>query len=487
MAWKTAALTEPGAAGPHILRFEPFELNTRLRMLSRRGEKIQLSAKPFATLEFLIENRHRVVSKAELLDCVWGGQREISTVEHAVGQVRKALGDNVAEPRYIETVPGQGYHFITAILADESIGDSVNGAGQLERRQMLLMAVAGLLLVCLTGFAAIRLLRKPDPVSRVTMNGKSLVAMNAAGGILWIHEFDAPLVEASPEQLAWRTQIVDLDGDGIPEVLLAAAFTSISPRAPRELFCFSSMGKLLWHYVPTIDARFNTRDLNGPWQILDVLVVPGKGSSSIWVAVVHDIWWPSFIVRISAAGVPELIFSNPGNICKLVRIQNKAGSFIVAAGVNNEYRQASVAILAESGQPASSPQTTGSEYQCIGGCPSARPDRYILLPRSEVNIASDQPYNIGTNILLRPGGLTVQTNETGGAEKGFYDFSQDLQPERSAYGGNYREVHERFEREGRITHRFEDCPERKSGAVLRIFDEKGNWSKLTIPRLRSSD
>jgi hypothetical protein len=217
-----------------------------------------------------------------------------------------------------------------------------------------------------------------------------------------------------------------------------------------------------------------------------MLVVPEGRSSSVWVAVVHDVWWPSFIERLSAAGVPSRVFTSSGDIMVLRHVQTKAGPYLLAAGVNNEYCQASLAILSENGPPTTSPQKEGSPFQCLRGCPVARPYRYILLPPSELNIANDAPYNTANHIHARPDGITVQTQEVPGSDA-FFDFSLDLQPERVAYGSNHREIHKRFEREGRIKHSYKDCPERKSPAVLRICDEHGNWSTVTVPRVPTPD
>ena len=100
---------DTGGSEQPVTCFGEFQLDRQLRTLQRGGKRIRLAAKPFATLEFLIRNRHRVVAKTELLREVWGGQQEINTVEQAVRQIRKVLGDSPEEPRYIETIPGQGY------------------------------------------------------------------------------------------------------------------------------------------------------------------------------------------------------------------------------------------------------------------------------------------------------------------------------------------------------------------------------------------
>jgi hypothetical protein len=286
--------------------------------------------------------------------------------------------------------------------------------------------------------------------------------------------------------LLWRTQIVDLNGDGDLEVLVAASFGPPGSGVTDEILCLSSAGDLLWGYKPKEEIEFRTRGLNGPWRFSQMLVVPEGRSSSVWVAVVHDVWWPSFIMRLSGAGRPSRVFTSSGDIMALRLVQTKAGPYMLAAGVNNEYSQASLAILSQNGPPTTSSQKEGSDFQCVRGCPAAKPYRYILLPRSELNIANDAPYNTATHIHARPGGITVQTREVPGSDA-FFDFSQDLRPERVAYGDSYRAVHKRFEREGRIKHSYKDCPERKSPAILTIYDERGNVSTVKVPRVPTPD
>jgi hypothetical protein len=177
------------------------------------------------------------------------------------------------------------------------------------------------------------------------------------------------------------------------------------------------------------------------------------------------------------------MFTSSGSIFSLLSVRTKTGSYVLAGGINNEYRMASVAILAANGSPATSPQSDGAKYQCIRGCPSGRPYRYILMPRSEVNAASDRPYNQVESMNAVEGGITIRTMEEISTGQ-YFDFSQELQPERVIFSSDYPEMHRRYEREGRIAHSFELCPEQQSPAVLRVFDESGASHQVSVPRVK---
>ncbi len=55
-----------------------------------------------------------LLSRDRLLDSVWGWDYPTGTrtVDTRIAELRRVLGDDPAEPRYIETVPGQGYRFV---------------------------------------------------------------------------------------------------------------------------------------------------------------------------------------------------------------------------------------------------------------------------------------------------------------------------------------------------------------------------------------
>ncbi|HMX30327.1 MAG TPA: tetratricopeptide repeat protein, partial [Blastocatellia bacterium] len=88
-------------------------LDVRQRQLSRDGQIIHLSNLPFQVLVYLIEHRHRLVTRDELLERFWEGKDVYGdALRKAVGAIRKALGDKQDNSRFIETRWAEGYRYI---------------------------------------------------------------------------------------------------------------------------------------------------------------------------------------------------------------------------------------------------------------------------------------------------------------------------------------------------------------------------------------
>jgi predicted ATPase len=99
--------------------FPPFRLDTVNECLWRRNhggeEQIRLTPKAFAVLRYLVGHAGRLVTQDELLNAVWPGscvQPEV--LKSQILDIRRCLGDNPKEPRFIETLPRRGYQFIAS-------------------------------------------------------------------------------------------------------------------------------------------------------------------------------------------------------------------------------------------------------------------------------------------------------------------------------------------------------------------------------------
>jgi DNA-binding winged helix-turn-helix (wHTH) protein/Tol biopolymer transport system component len=99
-----------------VFEFAGFRLDLRLMGVWKDGERVPLEPKAVDVLRHLVTNRARLVTKDELLDTVWKDTFVTpNALTRAIAQLRKGLGDEVDQPRLIETVAKRGYRFIAPV------------------------------------------------------------------------------------------------------------------------------------------------------------------------------------------------------------------------------------------------------------------------------------------------------------------------------------------------------------------------------------
>ena len=127
-------MNQPGPAKQDdLLHFGAFTLNISRRGLYRGQERVRLTAKPLETLIFLVENRGRVVQKQEILNAVWKGTFVTEdTLVHAIREIRRALEDDRDNPRFIFTVPREGYRFVCEVLSEVESDIATVSTGSVE-------------------------------------------------------------------------------------------------------------------------------------------------------------------------------------------------------------------------------------------------------------------------------------------------------------------------------------------------------------------
>ncbi len=101
------------------LVFGPFEYYEGSGELRKHSTRLRLQGQPLRILSVLLDRPGEVVSRAEMQRLLWGGTTFIDFeqgLNAAVNKLRQTLGDSADQPRYIETLPGQGYRFIAPVL-----------------------------------------------------------------------------------------------------------------------------------------------------------------------------------------------------------------------------------------------------------------------------------------------------------------------------------------------------------------------------------
>src|SRR5438270_1762278 len=105
------------AATRLVYGFGDFRLDAGKRLLiGSDGKAVPLTAKPYETLAYLVEHTGSVISKDELMQAVWPGTAvEENNLTQNISLLRRTLGEESGEHRFISTIPGRGYQFIPSV------------------------------------------------------------------------------------------------------------------------------------------------------------------------------------------------------------------------------------------------------------------------------------------------------------------------------------------------------------------------------------
>jgi two-component system, OmpR family, phosphate regulon response regulator OmpR len=113
---RQGARVTPGAPTeePAQVAFGPYELDLSTRQLTRAGEPIALTTGEFSLLKALVLHPRQPMSRDKLMELARGRELESTdrSIDVQVSRLRKLLGEDPQDPRYIQTVLGFGYVFV---------------------------------------------------------------------------------------------------------------------------------------------------------------------------------------------------------------------------------------------------------------------------------------------------------------------------------------------------------------------------------------
>ena len=110
-----ANLRQPGQASSAQLEAGELSLDLRTRRVDLAGRSVELSTREFDLLAYLMRHPGQVLSRAQILDAVWGHDfdPETKVVETYVSSVRRKLADD-GKPTPIETIRNVGYRLVSS-------------------------------------------------------------------------------------------------------------------------------------------------------------------------------------------------------------------------------------------------------------------------------------------------------------------------------------------------------------------------------------
>ena len=100
------------------VRFGPFTVDLVSRELRKEDSKVPLQGLPFQILTILVDQPGEWITREELRQRLWHADTFVDfdhSINTAIGKLRRALGDDADEPRYIETLPRHGYRLMAEV------------------------------------------------------------------------------------------------------------------------------------------------------------------------------------------------------------------------------------------------------------------------------------------------------------------------------------------------------------------------------------
>jgi DNA-binding winged helix-turn-helix (wHTH) protein len=163
-----------------VFRFADMEVREREFSIVKAGEVLPVEPKAFRVLLHLLRRPQKLIPKEELLNAVWG-ETAVSenSLTRSIALLRRLLGDEARDPRFIETVATVGYRWVSRVeAAEESVGveeapaelpvarNEVKKAG--SRKLVWVWLLTGGAVLGAGSAGTIWYLRRPLPPPRIT-------------------------------------------------------------------------------------------------------------------------------------------------------------------------------------------------------------------------------------------------------------------------------------------------------------------------------
>lgn len=236
---------------------------------SIQGSPVQVEPKVLGVLVELVRAAGRVVSQETLRERVWGGAHvSDEVVRRAVYELRKILGEEASEPRFIETVPRAGYRLVASI---EPLGDEKRSAEvpanprPAAPRWLPAAALALLVAVPVVGFLLFFQQERAGPTPSVPAPGPRLRPLTTLPGL----EYDPAF---SPD--GSRIAFARADSDGLNVALhvqVVGEGTPLRLAEGGEQPCWAPDGRRILFVVRATDTNGSDRR----WEIRSIAALGG--------------------------------------------------------------------------------------------------------------------------------------------------------------------------------------------------------------------
>ncbi len=271
-------------------------------------------------------------------------------------------------------------------------------------------AVAAIISVVFVGYILSGTLRGDRRPALARFDDTTLTVSNAEGKILWRKNFTEGYL--SDRDLMPKPWVGDLDGGGHASILFPYHTGRDSVSHSTILICYSDRGEEKWRWtagrkLPELEGSPIGFNMTG----LTVLPPEHGGPPRIVVSTVHSLYYPSQIALLDSQGKTISEYWHSGHLehLSVADLDGDGRREIVATGISNGYRQATLVVLDPDRLAGASAETARPEIQ-IRGVGIAHERLRLLFPRSDLN-RDRYPFNWALMPIIEHGRVTQTVKE----------------------------------------------------------------------------
>src|ERR1700726_351775 len=131
-----ATYLEPEVQPTLGVRFGLFDVDLVHGIITRQGTRLKLQDQPFRILTILLQRPGEIITREELRQALWQEGTHVNfdgSLNAALKKLRFCLQDDAENPRFIETVPRQGYRFLAPVHSINSSANSLSPSTSVSR------------------------------------------------------------------------------------------------------------------------------------------------------------------------------------------------------------------------------------------------------------------------------------------------------------------------------------------------------------------
>jgi hypothetical protein len=310
------------------------------------------------------------------------------------------------------------------------------------RRRVLLLSSLALVFL---GWWVI--LPAPSSPAFCHVEGELLKVFDVRGSLLWT--FSVPGYQ---HHINSPHQVIDLDGDGRPEVLFNVIVKESEDQ--NRLVCFDSAGRIRWEYFYGAVKTWGDRTFDNNYYGRLVQFIRSASGNYILVSALHGYWFPCRVSLLDAVtGEQVSEYWHPGSLvsCLLYDLDGDGDPEILLGGINNPgVGCLGRAVLVALKIPFSPPLEDAEErMRNFGGGEF----RYCVFPSADVFQVRNR--NMGVmEIIEAPGeGLRVAVSNHQDGHL-WYQLDKDFRPSDVVPDLNYITAHRDFAQKGLLDHQL---------------------------------